>query len=58
MLRLSDKIRTIDIVDPPNRCLQDTFHANTTPPQEKIKALRRPRGDALVEQAGSSNGAA
>jgi small-conductance mechanosensitive channel len=57
VLRLSDKIRTIDIVDRRTAALQDTFMQIRTPPQEKIKALSA-RGDALAEQADSSNGAA
>jgi small-conductance mechanosensitive channel len=57
VLRLSDKIRTIDIVDRRTAALQDTFTQIRTPPQEKIKALSA-RGDALAEQADSSNGAA
>ena len=56
-LRLSNKIRTIDIVDRRTAALQDTFAKIRTPPQEKIKALSA-RGDALAEQADSSNGAA
>jgi len=57
VLRLSDKIRTIDIVDRRTAALQDTFMQIRTPPQEKIKALSA-RGDALAEQADSPNGAA
>ena len=57
VLRLSDKIRTIDIVDRRTAALQDTFMQIRTPPQEQIKALSA-RGDALAEQADSSNGAA
>jgi len=57
VLRLSDKIRTIDIVDRRTAALQDTFTQIRTPPQEQIKALSA-RGDALAEQADSSNGAA
>jgi hypothetical protein len=57
VLRLSEKIRTIDIVDRRTAALQDTFTQIRTPPQEKIKALSA-RGDALAEQADSSNGAA
>jgi small-conductance mechanosensitive channel len=57
VLRLSDKIRTIDMVDRRTAALQDTFTQIRTPPQEKIKALSA-RGDALAEQADSSNGAA
>jgi small-conductance mechanosensitive channel len=57
VLRLSDKIRTIDSVDRRTAALQDTFTQIRTPPQEQIKALSA-RGDALAEQADSSNGAA
>jgi small-conductance mechanosensitive channel len=57
VLRLSDKIRTIDMVDRRTAALQDTFTQIRTPPQEQIKALSA-RGDALAEQADSSNGAA
>ena len=56
VLRLSDKIRTIDIVDRRTAALQDTFTQIRTPPHEKIKALSA-RGDALAEQADSINGA-
>ena len=57
VLRLSNKMRTIDVVDRRTAALQDTFTKIRTPPQEKIKALSA-RGDALAEQADSSNGAA
>ena len=57
VLRLSNKIRTIDVVDRRTAALQDTFTKIRTPPQEKIKALSA-RGDALAEQADSSKGAA
>ena len=57
VLRLSDKIRTIDIVDRRTAALQDTFTQIRTPPHEKIKALSA-RGDALAQQADSINGAA
>jgi small-conductance mechanosensitive channel len=57
VLRLSDKIRTIDTVDRRTAALQDTFAQIRTAPQERIKALSA-RGDALAEQADSSNGAA
>jgi len=57
VLRLSNKIRTIDVVDRRTAALQDTFTKIRTPPQEKIKALSA-RGDVLAEQADSSNGAA
>ena len=57
VLRLSDKIRTIDIVDRRTAALQATFTQIRTPPHEKIKALSA-RGDALAEQADSINGAA
>ena len=57
VLRLSDKIRTIDVVDRRTAALQDTFTQIRTPPHERIKALSA-RGDTLAEQADSSNGAA
>jgi small-conductance mechanosensitive channel len=57
VLRLSDKMRTIDIVDRRTADLQDTFTKIRTPPQEQIKALSA-HGDALAQQADSSNGAA
>ena len=56
VLRLSNKIRTIDAVDRSTAALQDTFTKIRNPPQEKIKALSA-RGDVLAEQADSSNGA-
>lgn len=56
-LRLSDKLRTIDMVDGRTAALQKTFTQIRTPPEERIKALSA-RGDALAEQADSSNGAA
>ena len=56
-LRLSDKLRTIDMVDRRTAALQNTFAQIRTAPEERIKALSA-RGDALAEQADSSNGAA
>ena len=56
-LRLSDKLRTIDMVDRRTAALQNTFAQIRTPPEERIKALSA-RGDALAEQADSSEGAA
>ena len=56
-LRLSDKLRTIDMVDRRTAALQNTFTQIRTPPEERIKALSA-QGDALAEQADSSNGAA
>jgi small-conductance mechanosensitive channel len=56
-LRLSDKLRTIDMVDRRTAALQTTFAQIRTAPEERIKALSA-RGDALAEQADSSNGAA
>jgi small-conductance mechanosensitive channel len=55
VLRLSDKLRTIDMVDRRTADLQNTFTQIRTPPEERIKALSA-RGDALAEQADSSNG--
>ena len=56
-LRLSDKLRTIDMVDRRTAALQNTFTQIRTPPEERIKALSA-QGDALAELADSSNGAA
>ena len=56
VLRLSDKLRTIDTVDRRTAALEKTFTQIRTPPQEKIKALSA-RGEVLAEQADSSNGA-
>jgi small-conductance mechanosensitive channel len=56
VLRLSGKLRTIDMVDHRTAALQNTFTQIRTPPQEQIKALST-RGDALAEQADSPNGA-
>ena len=56
-LRLSDKLRTIDMVDRRTATLQNTFTQIRTPPEERIKELSA-RGDALAKQADSSNGAA
>ncbi len=56
-LRLSDKLRTIDMVDRRTAALQSTFAQIRTAPEERIKALSA-RGDALAEQADSSEGAA
>jgi len=56
-LRFSDKLHTIDMVDRRTAALQNTFTQIRTPPEERIKALSA-RGDALAEQADSSNGAA
>lgn len=55
-LRLSDKLRTIDMVDRRTAALQNTFTQIRTPPEERIKALSA-RGDALALQADSSSGA-
>lgn len=55
-LRLSDKLRIIDMVDSRTAALQKTFTQIRTPPEEKIKALSA-RGDALALQADSSSGA-
>jgi len=57
VMRLSDKLRTIDTVDRRTAALQNTFMQIRTPPQEKIKALSA-QGDALAAQADSSTGAA
>jgi small-conductance mechanosensitive channel len=55
-LRLSDKLRTIDLADRRTAALQDTFTKMRTPPQGQIQALSA-RGDALAQQADSSDGA-
>jgi small-conductance mechanosensitive channel len=55
-LRLSDKLRTIDLADRRTAALQDTFTQMRTPPQGQIQALSA-RGDALAQQADSSDGA-
>ncbi|MEO8754369.1 MAG: mechanosensitive ion channel domain-containing protein [Casimicrobiaceae bacterium] len=55
-VRLSDKLRTIDMADRRTAALQKTFTQIRTPPQERIKALSA-RGDALAAQVDSSNGA-
>src|SRR4051812_34358328 len=39
VLRLSDKLHTIDVVDRRTTALQETFSQIRTPPQEQIKAL-------------------
>jgi small-conductance mechanosensitive channel len=57
VMRLSDKLRTIDTVDRRTAALQNTFTQIRTSPQEKIKALSA-QGDALAAQADSSTGAA
>ena len=57
VLRLADKIRTIDVVDGRTAALQDTFTKIRIAPQEQIKTLSA-RGDALADQADSSNGTA
>jgi small-conductance mechanosensitive channel len=56
-MRLSDKLRIIDTVDGRTADLQNTFAQIRTPPEERIKALAA-QGDALAQQADSSNGAA
>jgi small-conductance mechanosensitive channel len=57
VVRLSDKLRTIDAADRRTAALQKTFAQIRTPPQEQIKALAA-RGDALAAQTDSSSGAA
>jgi len=56
VLRLSDKLRTIDMVDRRTAALQNTFTQIRTAPEDRIKALSA-QGDALALQADSSNGA-
>lgn len=55
VLRLSEKMRTIDVVDRRTATLQDTFTEISARPQEQIKALSA-RGDMLAAQADSANG--
>ncbi len=55
VLRLQEKIRTIDAVDRRTAALQDTFKQIRVRPQEQIRALSS-RGDALAEQADASSG--
>jgi small-conductance mechanosensitive channel len=55
VLRLSDKIRTIETIDQRTAALQDTFAQIRTPPLERIRALSA-RGDALAQEADGSNG--
>jgi hypothetical protein len=57
VLRLSDKLRTIDMADRRTAALQNTFTQIRTPPEERIKALSA-RGDVLAAEADSSGGAA
>jgi small-conductance mechanosensitive channel len=56
VLRLQEKIRTIDAVDRRTASLQETFKQIRVRPQEQIRALSS-RGDALAQQADASNGA-
>jgi small-conductance mechanosensitive channel len=55
VLRLSDKIRTIETIDQRTAELQDTFAQIRTPPLERIRSLSA-RGDALAQQAEGANG--
>lgn len=55
VLRLSDKIRTIESIDRRTAALQDTFTQIRTPPLERIQALSA-RGDALASEADGANG--
>jgi small-conductance mechanosensitive channel len=50
VLRLQNKIRTIEAIDQHTAALQDTFTQIRTPPLQRIKALSA-RGDALAQQA-------
>jgi small-conductance mechanosensitive channel len=54
VLRLSEKIRTIDAIDERTAALQETFAQIRTPPLARIKALSE-RGDALAAEANASN---
>lgn len=57
VLRLRQKISTIDAVDERTAALQTTFTTIRTPPLEQLKALAA-RSDALAAQADSATGAA
>jgi small-conductance mechanosensitive channel len=54
VLRLQEKIRTIDAVDRRTASLQETFSQIRARPQEQIGALSS-RGDTLAQQADGSN---
>jgi small-conductance mechanosensitive channel len=56
VLRLNAKARTIDQIDQRTAELQETFNNIRTPPLDQLKRLAD-RGDALAEQADSTNGA-
>jgi small-conductance mechanosensitive channel len=55
VMRLSDKIRTIEAIDRRTAELQDTFAQIRMPPMERIRALSA-RGDALAKEAEGANG--
>jgi small-conductance mechanosensitive channel len=57
VLRLSEKIRTIDAIDEHTASLQETFAQIRTAPLARIKALSE-RGDALAAEGNSSDGTA
>jgi small-conductance mechanosensitive channel len=56
VLRLAEKLRTIDTIDVRTAALQETFAQIRTPPMERIKALSA-RGDALAAEANSDDDA-
>jgi small-conductance mechanosensitive channel len=56
VLRLQEKIRTIDAVDRRTADLQETFKQIRSRPQEQIRALSS-RGDMLAQEADASSGA-
>jgi small-conductance mechanosensitive channel len=56
VLRLSDKIRTIEAIDRRTADLQETFAQIRTPPLERIRSLSA-RGDSLAQEADGANGA-
>jgi small-conductance mechanosensitive channel len=57
VLRLSDKMRTIEAIDRRTAALQETFTQIRTPPLERIRSLSA-RGDALAKEADSGSGSA
>jgi small-conductance mechanosensitive channel len=56
VLRLSDKMRTIEAIDRRTAALQETFTQIRTPPLERIRSLSA-RGDALAKEADSGGSA-
>jgi small-conductance mechanosensitive channel len=56
VLRLSDKMSTIEAIDRRTAALQETFTQIRTPPLERIRSLSA-RGDALAKEADSGGSA-